>query len=336
MPRDRRPSSQTVRLLTALSAEPLEWRYGYELGLEVGLQSGSLYPILLRLADRELLDSKWEEAPPRGRPPRHLYRLSTRGREYAAAHGQEDASGEARPRIAERAIGALFILGLLVLLTTYGLPAAVRASRPAAQDRPVRLLEVARHVLPPTRSEWGEAMGGELAQIVGARARWRFSVGCVWAALVIRSRSREPGGEALRIVVLAGIAFALALGGYGVLRYPGLRHGYHLWSSLAVFVIVLALYAAVTLMLSRGTDRHATHARNYGLAGGLGVGLAWLAVLSPTPAFKSFVIVPLTVVLLGPALRCRVRRAAPATVRPARSQGCGQRSSADYSSSQSG
>lgn len=144
-------------------------------------------------------------------------------------------------------------------------------------------------------------MGGELAQIVGARARWRYSVGCVWAALVIRSRSREPGGEALRIVVLAGIAVALALGGYGVLRYPGLRHGYHLWSSLAVFVIVLALYAAVTLMLSRGTDRHATHARNYGLAGGLGVGLAWLAVLSPTPAFKSFVIVPLTVVLLGPA-----------------------------------
>ena len=41
-------------MFATLSVAPLEWRYGYELGLEVGLQSGSLYPILLRLADREL------------------------------------------------------------------------------------------------------------------------------------------------------------------------------------------------------------------------------------------------------------------------------------------
>lgn len=86
MPRDRRPSDQTIRVLRALSAEPLEWRYGYELGLEVGLQSGSLYPILLRLSDRRLLDSKWERTAPCGRPARHLYRLSARGREYASEH----------------------------------------------------------------------------------------------------------------------------------------------------------------------------------------------------------------------------------------------------------
>lgn len=86
MSRDRRPSSQTIQVLNALAAEPLEWRYGYELGLQVGLKSGSLYPILLRLSDRELLDATWEEAPPRGRPPRHLYRLSACGREYAALH----------------------------------------------------------------------------------------------------------------------------------------------------------------------------------------------------------------------------------------------------------
>ena len=89
MRRERRPSSQTLQVLQALAAEPLEWRYGYELGLQVGLQSGSLYPILLRLSDRDLLDSKWEEAPPRGRPPRHLYRLSTSGAEYAARHAPE-------------------------------------------------------------------------------------------------------------------------------------------------------------------------------------------------------------------------------------------------------
>ena len=82
----RRPSSQTVDVLAALATAPASWRYGYELGLDVGLSSGSLYPILVRLADREFLESQWETSPPAGRPPRHLYRLSQRGLEYAAAY----------------------------------------------------------------------------------------------------------------------------------------------------------------------------------------------------------------------------------------------------------
>lgn len=86
MSRVRRPSSQTAKVLSALDADPAEWRYGYELGLEVGLQSGSLYPILVRLSDRDLLESRWETDAPSGRPPRHLYRLTGRGLEYAAAH----------------------------------------------------------------------------------------------------------------------------------------------------------------------------------------------------------------------------------------------------------
>src|SRR4029078_5976742 len=35
---DRRPSRQTAGVLEALAARPSEWRYGYELGLEVGLR----------------------------------------------------------------------------------------------------------------------------------------------------------------------------------------------------------------------------------------------------------------------------------------------------------
>ena len=57
MARGRRPSPQTVAVLGALAAEPTAWRYGYELGLEVGLKAGSLYPILIRLADRGLLEA---------------------------------------------------------------------------------------------------------------------------------------------------------------------------------------------------------------------------------------------------------------------------------------
>ena len=67
--RFRRPSPQTMKLLEALGADPSAWRYGYELGLEVGLRSGSLYPILVRLCDRDLLEAKWEDGSSPGRPP---------------------------------------------------------------------------------------------------------------------------------------------------------------------------------------------------------------------------------------------------------------------------
>jgi PadR family transcriptional regulator len=86
MTRARRPSPQTMKVLDALAADPPSWRYGYELGLEVGLRSGSLYPILVRLSDRELLEATWEGAPAPGRPPRHLYRLTVSGLEYAATY----------------------------------------------------------------------------------------------------------------------------------------------------------------------------------------------------------------------------------------------------------
>jgi PadR family transcriptional regulator, regulatory protein PadR len=96
--RSRRPSPQTVKVLAALAAAPAAWRYGYELGLEVGLQSGSLYPILVRLRDRDLLEATWEDGPSLGRPPRHLYRLTSGGLEYAAVHAtQATARQRSRP-----------------------------------------------------------------------------------------------------------------------------------------------------------------------------------------------------------------------------------------------
>lgn len=91
MTRDRRLSPQTVSVLRALSAEPGRWRYGYELGQEVGLKAGSLYPILMRLCDRSLLEATWETDPPRGRPARHLYRLTGAGARLAAEHPVEVA-----------------------------------------------------------------------------------------------------------------------------------------------------------------------------------------------------------------------------------------------------
>jgi DNA-binding PadR family transcriptional regulator len=85
-----------LAVLGALAAEPTAWRYGYELGLEVGLKAGSLYPILIRLADRGLLEPAWETNPPVGRPPRHLYRLTAPGLQLATELAP--TAGSKRPR----------------------------------------------------------------------------------------------------------------------------------------------------------------------------------------------------------------------------------------------
>jgi len=97
----RRPSPQTVAVLTALAADPQRWRYGYELGQEVDLKAGSLYPILMRLHARGLLESCWEAEPPGGRPARHLYRLTGAGIRAAAAL---PAAEPARARTARRPV----------------------------------------------------------------------------------------------------------------------------------------------------------------------------------------------------------------------------------------
>ncbi len=81
MQRNRLPSEQTKTVLLALAEDPTAWRHGYELCQQTGLKAGSLYPILIRLADRGWLETKWEEEIPVGRPPRHLYRLTEVGLE---------------------------------------------------------------------------------------------------------------------------------------------------------------------------------------------------------------------------------------------------------------
>lgn len=103
MARTRRPSAQTVLVLNALVDEPAAWRYGYELGQQVGLKAGSLYPILIRLRDRGLLEATWEDDPPAGRPPRHLYRLTGEGLRWAAEVAAEPAPANpaVNPRLRE-------------------------------------------------------------------------------------------------------------------------------------------------------------------------------------------------------------------------------------------
>lgn len=91
MTRSRKHSPQTLLLLGALAQRPANWLYGLELAKLTGLKSGSLYPILIRLADRGLLDSQWLEPTEPGRPPRHAYRISPAGLRALAESSSERA-----------------------------------------------------------------------------------------------------------------------------------------------------------------------------------------------------------------------------------------------------
>ena len=187
-------------------------------------------------------------------------------------------------------------------------PAVVRAGRRARRsaglDAQARLLAFAVMQLPDTHRQWGHAMSAELEAVCGRGPRWRFTLGCSRAAGVIGARvaltSRDRGGGGLRAVIGVGLSAVAALGGYGLVRYPGLRSGDVSIAAVGL-VALLAAYAAVTLAFSRGRRLQDIAARRHGLVGGVAIGAAWLVVLSPTETLKQWVLVPLMIALLGPA-----------------------------------
>jgi DNA-binding PadR family transcriptional regulator len=79
-----RLSPQTALVLDAFLERPKSWRYGYDISRDTGLKSGTLYPILIRLADHELVETRWETTES-GKPPRHMYRLTPEGLRSARA-----------------------------------------------------------------------------------------------------------------------------------------------------------------------------------------------------------------------------------------------------------
>jgi DNA-binding PadR family transcriptional regulator len=86
-----------LSVLAALRDEPSQWRHGYALAKQTGLKSGTLYPILIRLADRGLVEACWQDEPQPGRPRRHLYRVTADGLAAAAAALANAPEPAARP-----------------------------------------------------------------------------------------------------------------------------------------------------------------------------------------------------------------------------------------------
>ena len=95
-------SPQTLSLLASLCEQPSVWQHGYALARQTGLKSGTLYPILIRLADRGLVEACWQDEPVPGRPRRHLYRLTADG--VASATAALAEAGLAEAGLAEAAL----------------------------------------------------------------------------------------------------------------------------------------------------------------------------------------------------------------------------------------
>jgi DNA-binding PadR family transcriptional regulator len=89
-------------VLTAFAADPAEWLHGYLLAKQTGLRSGTLYPILIRLADQRLIEARWEDEQPAGRPRRHLYRLTREGLAAARTVLPDAAPNRRRPAAARQ------------------------------------------------------------------------------------------------------------------------------------------------------------------------------------------------------------------------------------------
>ena len=143
-------------------------------------------------------------------------------------------------------------------------------------DVPLRLLRWAAGLLSTQRHEWGQAMLGELDHIEGRGRRWRFTIGCIGAALLL-----PPWGRAGAAAVAM---LAVAMGGLGLYVSVLVRYqlGGDSWIAVTVVSIFLLSFvlAAVTLLRRPGVAVP-------GLLGGLFVALAWIAMSRFT--FTSFI-----------------------------------------------
>ena len=100
MARRLNDSPQTRDLLAVMLRQPHAWQYGYELSKQTGLKSGTLYPLLIRLSDQGLLQSKWQEPERPGKPARHAYKLTAGGLAFARAVAVSSGSSGARGKLA--------------------------------------------------------------------------------------------------------------------------------------------------------------------------------------------------------------------------------------------
>jgi PadR family transcriptional regulator PadR len=103
--KQRRISDETALVLAIFVGAPSGSTWGRQIVRDTGIRSGSLYPILQRLEERGLLNSRWEDldaAVAEGRRPRRLYMLNPDNLERAKALIAEWRTSPRKPKVAAR------------------------------------------------------------------------------------------------------------------------------------------------------------------------------------------------------------------------------------------
>ena len=289
-------SPQTICVLAALCAEPSAWRHGYTLAKQTGLKSGTLYPILMRLADRGLVEASWEDEHVPGRPRRHLYRLTadglaaaataatpqtTAGREGAGPRGRKPARVAARAAVPWTGCASLPVAAAVLRWCAWLLPGpgARNGSRRSSRKRlrgscrMRRQLELATVTREPgDGDQQGRPAGdrGTAGRPLGSRApaRWRCA-----------------RGRAQRLVRAGGYSAVLALTLCKVsverMRGPGTLGpgaGGLLWTGEVLLLLLMAIFTAVVIMATAQRSPVTTGTLLRGIAAHPAI---WLAVPAP-------------------------------------------------------
>jgi len=164
---------------------------------------------------------------------------------------------------------ALLIGGIGVALIMRYRQTAAMAAPAGGSDAPARLLGWATGLLDADRAEWGQAMLGELDRLEGRAPRWRFAAGCSAASMIL-----PPWGRA---AAAAGSLAAVAAGGLGVFAFASIHYG--MGRSVGTWAFAAILFAILTgYLLAGGSLLRRPGVAGPGLAGGLFVAAAWLAV----------------------------------------------------------
>ena len=188
-------SAQTLSVLAALCEQPSQWRHGYELAKQTGLKSGTLYPILIRLADRGLMEAHWQDEQQAGRPRRHLYRLTPEGLATAErggyGHGFRQSgarSGPHQPISATTPGAGLVMDGLTRVMAG--------------------LLRRSMAVVPAGRREWAEAVWSEAAEVPPGWRRLAWLAGGLRLTAREAARGRKLGYPLSFTAAAAGTAWS--------------------------------------------------------------------------------------------------------------------------------
>jgi hypothetical protein len=145
------------------------------------------------------------------------------------------------------------ILGVLLLAAAaWVVVTRVRAPRNGAvtQSSSAVLLRALADSSSARDRDWIAAMVAEHDAIADPAGRRRFARGCL-AALATTPRGGDTTAWLIRVIVGGAVAAAVALAGFGLWRYPGLRVGVAWLVYLAIFAVALTACALAGYLVAR-------------------------------------------------------------------------------------